>query len=88
MTRGLRSFWKASLRGEGQVGVRGRLCPIGWWAWNRVPRAVGTASSCWSSGSVGTLLSAIGFGWCCVDASVILMGPFQLGIFYHSVMLL
>jgi len=31
------------LSGEGQLGVRERLCPTGWWAWNSLPRAVGTA---------------------------------------------
>lgn len=27
------------------------------WAWNRLPRAAGTAQSCWSSWSVWTMLS-------------------------------
>jgi len=31
------------LSGEGQLGVRDKLCTRGWWAWNRLPRAVGTA---------------------------------------------
>jgi len=38
--------------GERQLGVRDRFCTRGWWAWNRLPRAVGTALSCWSSRSV------------------------------------
>jgi len=28
---------------EGVQGLRVRLCPRGLWAWNRLPRAVGTA---------------------------------------------
>jgi len=49
-------------------------------------RAVGTAPSCWSSGSSGTPLSAVGFGFGCPNVgprvdSKIPVGPFQLGIF-------
>jgi len=31
-----------------EVGVRERLCPRGWQAWNSLPRAMGMALSCWS----------------------------------------
>ena len=31
------------LSGEGQLGVRERGCTTGRWAWNGLPRAVGTA---------------------------------------------
>ena len=29
------------LSGEGQLGVRNRVCTRGQWAWNRLPRAMG-----------------------------------------------
>ena len=32
-----------SCAGEGQLGVRDRVCARVGWAWNRLPRAVGTA---------------------------------------------
>jgi len=55
--QGLRG-WHGAVPGEGG-GARERLCPRGWWArpqWR-------------SSGSTGTVLSAIGFGFgcCCVE---------------------
>jgi len=31
--------------GEGQLGIRDRFCPRGWWPWNRLPREVGMALS-------------------------------------------
>jgi len=65
------------LSGERWLGVRERFCTGGWWTWNRVPRAVGTALSCWSSRSVWTTLSDIGlnFVWCCVEPGI---GPNSL----------
>ena len=45
------------LSGEGHLGVRDRVYTRGQWAWNGLPRAVGTAPSCQSSRSVWTLLS-------------------------------
>jgi len=55
------------------------------------PRAMGTAQCCRSSGSIGKLHSAIGFGfgfgWCSVGPGAGLSDPccpFQLGIFYDS----
>ena len=41
------------LSGEGQLGVRDKLCTRGWWAWNRQPRAVGTALSAGVQGAPG-----------------------------------
>ena len=47
--------------------------------------ALGTALSCWSSRSnTGTLLSAIEFEWCCVEPGIGPDGPFQIGVFCHS----
>ena len=46
---------------EGRWGARERLCPRGWWAWNNLPKVVGTVLSCQTSGSIGTMLSDIGF---------------------------
>jgi len=51
-------------------GNRERFCTRGWWAWSRLPRAVGTALSCWSSRSVWTVFLNIGFGWSCVEPGV------------------
>ena len=41
----------------------------------QLPRAVGMALSCQSSGSFGALLSDIGFGWFCVEPGVGLGDP-------------
>jgi len=49
--------WSCIRGGSG--AVRKRLCPRGWWARNRMPRAVCTAPRCWSSRGVWTLLSVI-----------------------------
>jgi len=40
-----------------------RFCTRGRWAWSRLPRAVGTAPSCGSSGSVWAVLADVGFGF-------------------------
>ena len=34
-----------AVSGEGQLGVRDRVCTRGWWAWNGLPRAVGMTLS-------------------------------------------
>jgi len=76
--------------GEGQLGVRERVCTRGW-AWNGLPRAVGMAPSCWSSRSVWTTLSDTGFDFAlsCVELDFMtLQGPFQLGIFYDTMVCL
>ena len=59
------------MSGEGQLGVRDRGCTRGRWAWNGLPRAVGTALS------AGVQQSDIGFdlGWCCVEPGVGLHDP-------------
>jgi len=49
--------------GEGQVCIRERLCPRGQWA----------QPQCQSSGGAGTPLTAIGFGWCCVELGGVLL---------------
>ena len=73
--------------GAGWVSGKG-LSLIGWWARNRLTRAVGTALSCRSSRCIWMAFSDIGsdFGdgpfWSQGLDSMILMGPFQLGIFY------
>lgn len=36
--------------------MREGLCPRGWWAWNGLFKALGTAPSCQTSESSGTLL--------------------------------
>jgi len=41
------------LSGEGQPGVRERGCTRGRWAWNGLPRAVGTAPSAGVQGASG-----------------------------------
>ena len=69
-------------------GVRERFFTRGQWARNRLPRAVGTALSWWSSMSVWRMLSDIWSDFWVVPEidldSMILMGPFQLQIFYDS----
>jgi len=37
--------WHGAASGEGQLGFRDRVCTRGRWAWNGLPRAVGTAPS-------------------------------------------
>lgn len=46
---------------EGQLGVRERWCPWERWAWNSLPRAVGTSLCCWRSRSAWTALSEGGY---------------------------
>ena len=53
--------WHGAVSGEGQLGVRDRVCTSGRWAWNGLPKAMGTASGCWCSRSIFTPLSYIGF---------------------------
>lgn len=47
--------------GEGQLGVKGRVCTRGWWAWNRLPSAMVMALRWKSSSRVWMMLSDIGF---------------------------
>ena len=39
------------------MGVRERFFTRGQWAWKGLPRAVGTAPTCWSSAGLSTALS-------------------------------
>jgi len=49
------SLWATcAIAGEGQLqGVRERICTRGWWAWNSLPRAVGTATSAGAQAALG-----------------------------------
>jgi len=94
----LRSLWQwqglgdrhGAVSGEGQVGVREMPYFRGQRALKRLPRAVDTALSCWSSGSIFTQLADTGFGFWVVLCEArnwtqwSLLGSFQLGIFYDS----
>ena len=77
-------------RGEAGWGL-GKVCSaVSCWALEQVPRAVGTAPSARVlevSGQRSQLHSLILCGpvWSQVLDSMILMGPFQLGVFYDSV---
>jgi len=53
--------WHGAVSGEGQLKVRKWFFSRELWAWKRLPRAVGTAPSWWSSRGVWTLLSDMGF---------------------------
>ena len=50
-------------KAEGRLSIRERFFTRGQWAWNRLPRAVGMALSCWCSKSVWIMLSDSGFGF-------------------------
>ena len=78
-----------AVSGQGQLGVRERVCTRGQWAWNGLPRAVGTAPSCRSSGNIWTPLSATRFGfgwsvWCQELDSMTVMVLSQLKVFCNS----
>jgi len=75
------------LSGEGQLGVRDRVCTRGQWAWNRRPRAVGTAPSARVLGASGQRSQTQGliFGatvWSLRLNLIIPPCPFQLSISY------
>lgn len=78
--------------GEGRVGVGGGSVLEGG-RHGTAPRAVGSAPHCWRSGGIRAPPSDIGFGfgWCCVQLeldSMTRVGPFQLGMFCDSTVLL
>lgn len=78
--------------GRGDEGIRKRFCPRGWWAQDRLPRAVVMALSWQSSRSIwATLRDKAWFlwdpAWSQVLYSVIIVGPFQLTVFYDSMTL-
>jgi len=51
---------------QGRVGIRERFFTKGWWAWNRLPRAVDAAQSCWSSRCIDWDGTATGSEFCLV----------------------
>ena len=60
LTQGQREQHGAVLR-RARLSIRERFFTRGWWAWNRLPRAVSVALSCWSSRSIRTMLSDVWF---------------------------
>jgi len=66
------------LSGEGQLGVRERGCTRGRWAWNGLPRAVGTAPSAGVQGWSGECSQPRGLnaGWSCAELGVGLDDPY------------
>ena len=57
------------------MGVRDRLCPRGRWAWNGLPRAVGTALSAGVHGAFGQRSQGLNFGWSCREPRMGLHDP-------------
>ena len=55
-----------------RLDIRKRFCTRVWWTWNRLPRAMVTEPTCWSSRGVWTMLSDIGliFGLSCVEPGI------------------
>ena len=66
-----------AVSGEGQLGARDRVCTRGWWAWNGLPRAVGTAPRAGAQGAFGQRSQTLGLdsGWCYVELRVGLNDP-------------
>jgi len=64
-------------QGTVRLGVRKRLFTRGWWAWNRLTRAVGMASRCQRSRRVWIKLSDTwsDFWWSCGEPGVGLNNP-------------
>ena len=56
LTQGQREQHGAVLR-RARLSIRERFFTRGRWAWNRLPRAVGTALSCWSSRGIEACFS-------------------------------
>ena len=73
--------------GKVRLRVRKRLFARGWWAWNKLPRTVIMAPSCWSSKS--TLWRRVwilsGPVWNQEFYLMILVDPFQLEILCDSI---
>ena len=60
------------IQGWFRLDIRERLCPRVQWAWNRLPRAMGTILSCWRMGcsrDAWTLFSDNGFGFWMVSCA-------------------
>ena len=78
------------MSGEGQLGVRDRGCTRGQWAWNGPPRAVAWPQGLEFKECLDTDLVVWILGvpmWSQDLDSAILMGPFQLRIFYDIIFL-
>ena len=78
------------MSGEGQLGVRDRGCTRGRWAWNGLPRAVGTARVPEFRERLGSALRHVAWFW--GDPvwsqgldSMVLVGSFQLRIFCECI---
>jgi len=74
------------------VGVGDRVCTGGWWAWNGLPRAAGTAPSARAEIEFGQCCQTLGLilgdhEWSQNWTLVILASPFQLGIFSDSIII-
>ena len=72
------------MSGEGQLGVGDRVCTRGRWAWNGLPRAVGTAPSAGVHGAFGHCFRTVGLilgrlVWGQERRSMILAVSFSLG---------
>jgi len=82
-----------AVSGQVRLGVRGRFYTRAWWAWDRLSRGVVMDLSCQSSRSTWTTFSDLrhqiwiwgGPVWIQGLDSLILVGPFQFRIFYHSI---
>lgn len=75
--------WHGAVLGRVWLGVRKKFFPKEWWAWNRLPRAVGTAQSAWVWGVFGEHCQIQGLilggtVWSRGLDLAILVGPFQL----------
>ena len=80
------------MSGEGQLGIRERGCTRGRWAWNGMHRAAGTAPVLEFKEHLDTALRhriwiLSGSVWSQGLDLMVLMGPFQLRIFYDSMIL-
>lgn len=82
-----------AVSGQVRLGVRDRFYTRAWWAWDRLSRGVVMDLSCQSSRSTWTTFSDLrhqiwiwgGPVWIQGLDSLILVGPFQFRIFYHSI---
>lgn len=68
--------------GEGQLGVRDRICTRGWSGMQPAAQGSGHGLECWSSRSIW--ITFLDRGSLELEL-MILVGPFQLGVFCDSV---
>ena len=78
---------------RGRLGVSKRFFTGRWWAWNGLPRAVGTAPRATFQGAFGQRSQIVGvdFGWPVWSWGldwIVLVGAFQLGMFCHSLVMI